>query len=240
MTVDVQAKGAIKFYVVRAWKKTGDESRRLAFGVCRTWDEVEEVRKKWNVRIPCVGVDSGFDTTTVYQECIRHGEDYFDPVLRKKIYLSWVPMKGDGAKLSYAHEDKINRYYAPITKQDAMWPRDSKFYGRTAKLLLWSNYSIKSILIGARDSKISGVKWLVDSKDAEYERQMYSETLKEEVDKKTGQKKARWVKVGEANEYFDCEAMNLALSIRINVFSPTAINEDELKAIVPKQDETIK
>ncbi len=239
MTVDVQAKGAIKFYVIRAWKKSGDESRRLAFGVCRTWGDVEDVRKKWNVRIPCVGVDSGFDTTTVYQECIRHGEDYFDPVLRRKIYLSWIPMKGDGARLSYPHDDKINRYYAPLTKQDAMWPRESKLYGRSAKLLLWSNYSVKSILINLRDDKIKGVKWLIDAKDSEYERQMYSETLKEEVDKKTGQKKARWVKVGEANEYFDCEGMNLALAIRINVFSPTQINEDELKKIVP-QDESIK
>ena len=86
-----------------------------------------------------------------------------------------------------------------------------------------------------RDAKIKGVKWLVDSKDAEYERQMYSETLKEEVDKKTGQRKARWVKVGEANEYLDCEAQNLVLAIRYGLFSPTAIDETELKSAIPEE-----
>ena len=234
MTVDYQSVGKIKYYVVRAWNKNGNESRRLAFGVERTWDGIEEIRKKWNVRIPCVGVDSGFSTQEIYQECIRHNEEFYDSVLKKKIFTSWVPMKGDGAKLSYPHEDKTARYYAPLSKQAVMWPTDSKYQGRPAKLLMWSNYSIKTILTNLRDAKIDGVKWLVDMKDEEYERQMYSEGLKEEIDKKTGQKKLRWIKMGEANEYLDCESMNLCLAIRINCFSATKINEDDLKEVVEK------
>ena len=85
-----------------------------------------------------------------------------------------------------------------------------------------------------RDQKMMGVKWLVDAKDDEYERQLYSEELREEVDKKSGQKKLRWVKIGEANEYLDLESMSLTLAVRYSLFSPTAINEDELKKIVPE------
>jgi NAD dependent epimerase/dehydratase family enzyme len=86
-----------------------------------------------------------------------------------------------------------------------------------------------------RDQK-SQVKWLVDVKDNEYEKQMYSEELREEVDKKTGQKKARWIKIGDANNYLDCEAENLTLAIRYNLFSPTSVNEEELKKIIPNQE----
>ena len=236
MTCDYQAIGAIKYYVVRAWNKNGNESRRLAFGICRTWEEINEARKKWNVRVPCVGVDSGFSATEVYQTCIRFGEKFNDPVLKKEIFTTFVPMKGDGAKLSYTnHLDKISRYYAPLSSQDSSFPQNSKYYGIPAKLLLWSNYSIKSILMDLRDQKVPGVKWLVDFKDNEYEKQLYSEELREEVDKKTGQKKARWIKVGDSNEYLDAEAENLTLAIRYNVFSPTKINEDELKKAVPEQ-----
>lgn len=235
MTGDLQAKGDVKYYVVRAWKKDGTESRRLAFGVCRTWDEFEDVRKKWNVRISCVGIDSGWNTVATYQECIKHNEEIDDPVLRKKVFISWIPMKGDGAKTSYPHDDKVNRYYAPLSKQDPLWPAGSKYSGRYARLLLWSNYSIKTILCNLRDNKVNGIKWLVDIKDAEYERQMYSEGLVEEVDKKTGAKRLRWIMHGDANEYLDCEAMNLTLAIRIQCFSATNdVKEDKIQEIIDR------
>lgn len=234
MTVDCQARGDLKYYVIRAWNKNGNESRRLAFGVCRTFNELDEIRKKWNVRVPCVGVDSGWNTTQIYQECIKHNEDIFDPVLKRRIFVSWIPMKGDGNKSNYIHDDNVSRFYAPLSKQDPLWPSDSKYYGRTAKLLLWSNYSIKTILANLRDNTINGIKWLVDVKDAEYERQLYSEGLKEEFDKKTGLKRLRWSKIGDANEYLDCEAMNLVLAIRINVFSATNVDEKKIQEIMEK------
>ena len=93
MTVDCQARGDVKYYVVRAWNKNGSESRRLAFGVVRTWDELDAVRKKWNVRIPCLGIDSGWNAITIYQECIKHNEEIFDPILKRKLFMSWTPMK---------------------------------------------------------------------------------------------------------------------------------------------------
>ena len=232
MTVDCQATGDIKFYVVRTWNKNGMESRRLSFGVCRTWDEVEDIRKKWNVRVPCVGVDSGWNTTTVYQECIKHNEEFHDPVLRKNIFMSWIPMKGD-SKISWPDKNNISKYYSPISNQDALFSQDSKYYGRPAKLILWSNYSIKTILMQLRDNTIQGIKWLVDVKDAEYEKQLYSEGLKDVVDKKSGLITQRWVQVGQDNHYLDCESMNLTLAVRSNVFSPTSVNEEDLKRKIP-------
>ena len=235
MTVDVQRRGLIKYYVIREWNKKGNESRRIAFGVCRTWGEVDDIRKKYGVSNACVGVDSGDGVTSqdVYQACISHGEWTPD----KKIWLNWIPMKGD-QKMSYIHEDKVNRYYSPPSKQSVSWPSDSKYRGMPAKLILWSNWSVKSILMSLRDNKVDGVKWLVDSKDATYEQQMYSEGIKSILDKKTGTTIQRWVQIGEDNHYLDTEAMNLTLAIKFNCFSATKINEDELMKMLPKDANT--
>jgi phage terminase large subunit GpA-like protein len=39
MGVDVQRSGGIKYWVIFAWHKNGNESRRIDFGIARTWDE---------------------------------------------------------------------------------------------------------------------------------------------------------------------------------------------------------
>ena len=83
-----------------------------------------------------------------------------------------------------------------------------------------------------RDNTMPGIKWLVDIKDNEYEQQLYSEKLVEEVDKKSGQKRLRWIQIGEANEWLDCESMNLVMAMRLNIFSATKINEDELSKLI--------
>lgn len=239
MGVDYQAAGKIKYYVIRAFNKNGNESRRLAFGVCRTWDELDEIRQKWNVRIPCCGIDSGNDTDTVYQECLKHGQAY-KTTDNHVGYDCWIPMKGDGAKLSYNHlNDKVSRYYSQISKQDPKFPIGSKYKGLFAPLILWSNYSIKTILMNLRDNKIPGVKWLVDARDPEYEKQMASEGLQHVLDKKTGMTTLRWKLIGEHNEYLDCEAMILVLAIRANVFSATKVDEEEVLKIIDDNKDKI-
>lgn len=235
MTVDYQRVGKIKYYVVRAWHRNGNESRRLDFGVARTWEEIDAIAKKWGVAYPCVGVDEGDGETTseVRQECVKHGQVLKLPNGTLE-YICWTSLKGD-AKLSWTdHPDKISRFYSPQKKADAMFPIGSKYKGVPAPLHHWSNYSIKTILMNLRDNKIPGVKWLVDVKDAEYEKQMYSEGLMTQIDKKTGQTVSRWVQIGEANHWLDCEAMNLTQAVRANVFSATKVNEEELKKVVDK------
>jgi hypothetical protein len=144
-------------------------------------------------------------------------------------------MKGSD-KLSFTHPDKTTRYYAPPGKGDTMFPVDHKLRGLSAPFVLWSNYSIKTILANLRDGKVPGVKWLVDKKDPEYERQMYSEGLQSVIDKKTNMITTRWVKIGDENHWWDAEAMVLTQAVRAGVFSATKVNEDELRKIVEPKD----
>ena len=234
MAVDCQRSGLVKYFVVREFNKNGTESRRIDFGICRSWDEVENIRKKWNIPFPGVIIDSGDGAATVeiYQQCVIHGQVY---KLNNGTlgYACWTPSKGDGAKLSYKHKDNILRYYSEITSCDPCFPQGHKLKGISAPLILWSNFSVKSILMNLRDNLIPGVSWLVDKVDQDYDQQMQSESIRDVVDKKTGITSRRFVQVGKDNHFFDCENMLLVQALRANLFSPVKINEEELKKLIP-------
>ena len=238
MGVDVQRNGSIKYWCIRAWHKSGNESRLIDFGIARTWEEIEDIRKKNNVMIPLVGVDSGDGVTVldVYQTCIRYGQ-----VIKTKSgqlqYISYCPLKGDGQRISYPHKDGITRLYSEISPQDCQFSQTSKYKGIPAPLRLWSNMSIKNILINLRDNRIPNVKWLIDKKDNDYITHLYSEGLKEVVDKKTGLTIHRWVQVGEENHWFDCENMALVMAMQMGCFSATQVNENEILKIIQTNEE---
>ena len=232
MSVDVQRTGGVKYYVVRAWHRNGNESRRLDFGIARTYEELEAIRIKYNVPLPLFHIDSGDGsaTSTIYQECIKHGK-----VIKTNLglqYVSWTPTKGDGNKISYKHPDGITKLYSPVSPQDANFPIGHKLRGIPAELILFSNYSIKTILANLRDNRIEGVKWLIDRPDEEYDKQLYSEGIFDVVDKKSGIMTKRWLQTGNDNHYLDTEVMNLLGAMRANVFSATKISEEDIRKII--------
>ncbi len=232
MGVDVQRIGGIKYWVVRAWNKNGNESRRIGFGIVRTWEELENIRKKHNVLLPMVAVDSGDGemTPTVYQECVKHGT-----VLKTNLgnlqYISWVPTKGD-QKVSYKHLDNVTRLYSQVSPQDAGFPVGHKLKGVPAGLVLFSNYSLKTILANLRDNNVEGIKWLIDHADEEYDKQIYSEGLVDVIDKKSGLVTQRWMQQGQNNHLWDCEVLCLLNAMRANVFSATQVNEENMRKII--------
>ena len=91
--------------------------------------------------------------------------------------------KGD-QKVNFKHPDGITRLYSPVTNQDANFPVGHKLKGIPVPLVLFSNFSLKTILANLRDNQLEGVKWLIDHPDEEYDKQLYSEGLMDVVDKK--------------------------------------------------------
>jgi phage terminase large subunit GpA-like protein len=230
MGVDVQRTGGVKYYTIRAWHKNGNESRRIAFGIARTFEEIEELRIKHGVLLPALHMDSGDGemTQTIYQECLKHGQ-----VIRlgsQLQYVSWSPTKGD-QKVSYKHQDDITRLFSEPSNQDAGWPLNHKLKGIPAPLIMFSNFSLKTILGQLRDGLIPGVSWKIDHVDSEYDKQMYSEGLVDVLDKKSGLIIKRWVQQGQDNHWFDCEVLCLLGAIRANKFSATKINEEDIKKL---------
>jgi len=231
MGVDVQRTGGIKYYVVRAWNRNGNESRRVAFGIALNFTEIDEIAKKHNVPLPLVHVDSGDGTMTqeIYQQCLTHG---MAVKLKEGLqYVSWTPTKGD-QKLSYKHKDNITRLYSEVSNQDSGFPTGHKLKGIPAPLVLFSNFSLKTLLTQLRDNFLPGIKWLIDYPDTEYDAQMYSEGLQDVVDKRSGLITKRWMATRQANHFFDCEVLCLLGAIRANAFSAVKINEDDIRKLI--------
>jgi len=235
--VDVQRTGGVKYYVVRAWHRNGNESRRLEFGIARTFDEIQTIQKKYNILNPMVHVDSGDGemTQVVYQECLKRGN-----VVGQRgnlEYMSWVPTKGD-QKVNYKHKDDVTRLFSEPSLQESGFPVGHKLKGIPAKLILFSNFSLKTILGQLRDNLIPGITWKIDQPDDQYEKHLYAERLVDVVDKKSGQITKRWVQEGKDNHYFDCEVLCLLGAIRAKSFSAIEINEADIKRLTEESRHT--
>jgi hypothetical protein len=209
MSIDCQNNFTQFFYVIRAWCKSG-ESRLIDFGQLPTWSDVRSKQIEHKIKDQCVVVDSGNFATQVYKKCIEYGHE--GRVSGKKIYLSWIALKGSD-KYDFVHADGVKRVYSEVTAGDPNL--GVGVTARSCPLYLWSNYSIKNMLIHLRDGK--GVKWLSPSPpDEEYTRQLNSEMLVQEVDKKTNKLKYRWVvKSGVPNHYWDCECQQLVAATMV-------------------------
>ena len=66
----MQEKNPFFWFVVRAWNEKGD-SRLIDFGSRNSFEEIEEVQRKYNIPDVCVGIDSVYDAHRVYKECIK-------------------------------------------------------------------------------------------------------------------------------------------------------------------------
>jgi phage terminase large subunit GpA-like protein len=231
MGVDVQMKGNIKYWTVRAYNKNGIESRRIDFGIARTWEDLAAIQNKYKIATPLVGVDSGFNPKEVYPECIRAGGNFkIIKVGNRLEHIGWTIFKGDGTHKNWLHKDGIYRLYSPPSPQDAQFTQGNKFYGIPAKLTLFASEQIQMILGNLRDNKVSGVKWLIDTDDKDYISQIYAEGFAEVLNKKTGLTENKWVVKSDHNHYFDCEKLCLTLAIMAKVFT---LADTQLPVVTP-------
>lgn len=210
MTVDVQASNLL-YYLIRAWNKNG-ESRLIKWGKCLSFPEVAAIQKEHQIRDQNVFVDSGFNATMVYSECVKHG--HVGAIGGRKMWLCWNSTKGFDA-IDFQHPDGSKKVYSPMAKGDPNLGKEGK--GKMAPLYRFSNYSLKNILVHLRDGK--GAKWVVPEPDAEYERQMNSEVLQRTVDKKT--KKEKWIWVNKSahgdNHVFDLEVLQCCAAAMVGI-----------------------
>ena len=199
LTIDCQKDGVF-FYVIRAWKKTS-ESRLLKYGQANSWDELRKIQAAAGLKDHFVFIDSGNDSFTIYQRCVGYGH----PGLRngKNHWFSWVALKGEDGK-----EGK-ELYMAKMINPH----KDASYRGRQCPFVIWSNKPVKDILFFLRDGK--GAPWLAKEVDEEYTRQLNSEILVTDWNKKTNRPTHRYHlrSPGEQNHYLDCEAQQIVAAL---------------------------
>lgn len=222
MTVDYQRANSIKYYLIRAWSDKGD-SRLLAHGYVTNWDEIEALRVRWKVPIANVGVDSGYSSEEVYGESVKRGAPA--QIGKMKVWVGWTCLKGDGQKKEYLHKDGVKRYYSQEIRGDPNFPMNSKYRGLVARVYLWSNYSVKSILARLRDNQTHS-KWVSNTQEQAYLDQLHSEVF--------DGLKNRWVPKNEHNpnnHYWDLENMNLVMAMMLGCFASTPSPQREAATV---------
>lgn len=226
MTVDVQE---TEFWVViRAWARTG-ESRLLWAGRCFTWDELEAKQNEFKVNPACVFVDAGFDQNKVIRECAKRNR--LLKVNGRADWFGWKALDGENQESrNFTYKPKnAKSYLLPYSWPPKYLSGNSGTATPTAayaKLHLWSNRTIKDILIRLREGK--GAKWMAyDGAPLDWHQHMFSERRIRTWDK-LGHEWVKWERIGKrANHLWDCEAMQVVAACMAQIIGDKIEVEQE-------------
>ena len=183
LTVDVQMNG---FYaLIRSWSIQG-KSRLIYWGFLQTWEQIEELRSKFQVSPGGVWIDSGFRTGEVYEQTARFGWNSTKGSASNE--FPWIKkLAGGGTKTIYRPYSRPRKIQTPLG--------DTRLY-------IFSNLVLKDNLYRLRKAGLHS--YAVDSGE-EYERQMNSE-----IRTRSSAGKPEWRIMGNRpNHLWDCEVMGL-------------------------------
>ena len=193
MSVDVQMN--CFYLVVRAWSIDGS-SRLLWHEKVLTWEDIEEIQKRFKILDNLVFVDAGYNSFEVYKYC---GE------------RNWIALMGDN-RANFFHRlpngKTVLRFYSPVKHI---------FISRYVKCRMhfWSNLNVKDTLARIRRNQnpADGATWEVPTDISEdYLKQMESEHRIKKGNSWI------WEQIGNRpNHYLDCEAMNCAGALMLKI-----------------------
>lgn len=209
LTADFQASAPHLWYVVRVWGKSF--TRAIEAGPLMEFDQLKEVQDRHAIKNNHVAIDSGDQTMTVYEQCVRHG---FLKKRPQKVPLSigWMPFKG------ISREGWSNKNTGAKSKV-RLQPMEHFIGGRMVAmpLLEFVDHDLKKYLEGLRKKQITALQWEVDGSVAndEYWRHMDGEILIRERNIKNGKWDERWKPRSKTwpNHLLDCEKAQLAMAI---------------------------
>ena len=198
MSVDVQMN--CFYLVVRAWSINGS-SRLLWHEKVLTWEDIEEIQKRFKILDNLVFVDAGYNSFEVYKYC---GE------------RNWIALMGDN-RANFFHRlpngKTVLRFYSPVKHI---------FISRYVKCRMhfWSNLNVKDTLARIRRNQnpADGATWEVPTDISEdYLKQMESEHRIKKGNSWI------WEQIGNRpNHYLDCEAMNCAGALMLKIVGNSA------------------
>ncbi len=229
LTVDVQRKSPRFWFVCREWAKDGD-SRKIAHGSCYTWEELDLVRQKYQVRKFRVFVDAGDgqNDDEIFTHCTIIGD--WGKFQGKPFWFCYNATKGFGLRIFKSKDNSSKPFKIDSVKVNLPQnnPKFKNVHG--CAFFCWSNPRIKTILQHLINGR--GAKWLSNDSDPEYQRQMVSEIP---IQAKGG---LQWVKISqsEPNEFWDCEALQILAALHYGYLT-VSTKVDPQPVVVEEQKE---
>jgi len=234
LTVDNQAgkaskgEGAHRWYVCRSFAP--GESRVIAEGRVKTWEELEDLRIKLGVLPQRTLVDIGFDTVSVQEVLCRYG---------------WYGLWGDTTnKESFPHREMWNgkpviRHYPFSTVMVGHVNIGKEGPLRQARYFWWCNQPIKNYYHRLK-SGLSNYRWTVAQNiSTDYQKHTSAEFKRQSITK-AGLKKWEWATMkGRDNHLLDCDQMCLVAAmldpnLRLLMMGPA--QEPEQEATQPEPE----
>jgi len=207
MTVDCQQTSPHFYVVVRDWVDGGN-SRLVAALTTEQWEQLREIQTGNGVDDNRVVVDSGWDTLTVYAECLRWGRAAPGGPGQRPVHVGWVPAKGRDGEATWKGKDKTPRIHglAWAAMTDSM---------RRLPLVEFAADPALDVLASLRSGteRSHGIRWEVPETAAhdEYWRQMDSKRKVARFTGRTGKVVHEWSKRSKhtPDHYLDCEVMQV-------------------------------
>ncbi len=198
MSVDVQMD--CFYLVVRAWSTDGS-SRLLWHERALTWEDIEEIQRKFGILDNLVFIDAGYNSYEVYKQCGK---------------CHWIALMGDN-RSNFHHRlsdgKTVLRFYSPV--KNVFISKQTK-----CRMHFWSNLNVKDTLARIRRNQnpADGATWEVPSDISEdYLKQMESEHRIKKGNSWI------WEQIGSRpNHYLDCEAMNCAGALMLKIIGNDA------------------
>lgn len=212
LTADFQKNAPHIWYIVREWKGNGDSKLR-DFGSCDTFEELEAIQAKHEIKDGAVAVDSGFDSQTIYQICADHGRFIRAPG-RIPQHLGWIPTKGCATSRYWLDKKTGQKMVYGFGKANLGHRQYS------LDILEYNSDMIKDVLWRMRLQKTEE-KWAVtDIVNDEYWKHLSAESKIERI--QSGRRVWVWELRNKAvpNHLLDCEVVQLAMAMLFQFLDP--------------------
>lgn len=206
MTVDVQAKGGRHYkWVIRAW---GEQmrSRRIAYGVARTIDELKAQAKAHRVPWRCVAFDSSAFTGEVYKYVVDSGNQF-------------KAFKGDD-RTHYMVEGQA-RLYQLSSADPAIGTTNE---GKVPKIPLWvwAKYGALDRLMSMMHGYLGQWELPLEDEDDDYALEVTAMGQRSVTNKTGTRKRLEWYHKRDDDHFCDCEQMQVICADSTNLLSPPA------------------
>ena len=231
LTADRQSEDTY-WVMIRAWTKTGGQTRRLYYGRVFSEVEIEALREKYNVPTDCTLIDSGYrpkGDQGVYAACIRYG---------------WIALKGT-EEPHFLHSVqarpgspfyKIQKPWAPLTYGDP--GEGTSMQGKKqCKLVRFSSPSMAERVVAMVSRKLWIEPAAPEDKgmDIECRRQMQDERREVKRNRVNGRVEVVWKTKTGNNHAFDCAKMQMLFAM-ITGLLPAGLELAPAKAAEEKQE----
>lgn len=214
MSVDAQRGQPAFYWVCREWDPANNNSRRVGFGTCDSWNELDAVQARMKVEPHHCVVDSGDGVMQpeIFRQCLARGKRV-PRRTGKPLHVGWMPAKGFPRDKRWQKKDQPPLPFGTASAELTDTQCELRVFEFAGPYI----HDILHELRGGAH-RGHGIRWEViadPDKDAEYWSQMDAQIKRPTSHTRTGRTVWEWQKRSKnaRDHYLDCEIQGTAFAL---------------------------